>query len=327
MSDLLTQDEIDILLSGVEEGDFDREIEPEAFADEVQPDKQIRSFDFTGREKKVLDCMPVLERVNDRFAAQLRCSLSRLMSCSPEIEIFDIQMQPFSEFVQGLQLQTSITAARFAPLRGRALITMEPCLVFAIVDNYFGGFGQSNGPVDYTQSSPIVTRVIRLVIDMVFKDLKEAWKPVTDLNIDYLGSEINSKHTTIESPSEIGVISTIHIRLNRGEGNLNITLPYSMVEPFKDLPDGNNCGSAENDSDWEKALCHQILRADVGVSGLLAEKTMTLRDVLRIKKGDMLPIEMLETVILSAEGIPIYESKAGISDGHYALRIIDKMGS
>ncbi len=271
--------------------------------------------------------MPTLEMVNERFARFIRISLFNFLRRSAEIFISGIQVQKFSEYIQGLLVPTNLTIVRFNPLRGKALIVIDPRLVFTVVDNFFGGAGQFYNQTEGREFTPTEMRVVRIIIDMIFKDLKEAWKPVMELDFEYVGAEINPRFANIIGPGEIIVISTIHVELEGGGGDVNIAMPYAMLEPIRELLDAISSDSGEVDGGWQAALRGEVLRAEVSVNSLLVEKNMTIREVMRLKKGDVIPIDMPDTVILKAEGIPVFEGKVGISDGNYAIQIIDKVKS
>ena len=331
MSDLLSQAEIDALLNGVSDGDFETEDESafyaEADAKEFHEKGVVREYDFASQERIVRGRMPTLEMVNERFARFIRISLFNFLRRSAEIFISGIQVQKFSEYIQGLLVPTNLTIVRFNPLRGKALIVIDPRLVFTVVDNFFGGAGQFYNQTEGREFTPTEMRVVRIIIDMIFKDLKEAWKPVMELDFEYVGAEINPRFANIIGPGEIIVISTIHVELEGGGGDVNIAMPYAMLEPIRELLDAISSDSGEVDGGWQTALRGEVLRAEVGVNSLLVEKSMTIRDIMRLKKGDVIPFDMPETVILKAEGIPVFEGKVGISDGNYAIQIIDKVRS
>ncbi len=329
MSDLLSQAEIDALLNGVSDGDIETEDEsdfyPEAGTEEFSEKGIVREYDFASQERIVRGRMPTLEMVNERFARFIRISLFNFLRRSAEIFISGIQVQKFSEYIQGLLVPTNLTIVRFNPLRGKALIVIDPRLVFTVVDNFFGGAGQFYNQTEGREFTPTEMRVVRIIIDMIFKDLKEAWKPVMELDFEYVGAEINPRFANIIGPGEIIVISTIHVELEGGGGDVNIAMPYAMLEPIRELLDAISSDSGEVDGGWQDALRAEVLRAEVRINSLLVEKSMTIRDVMRLKKGDVIPIDMPETVILKAEGIPVFEGKVGISDGNYAIQIIDKV--
>jgi flagellar motor switch protein FliM len=244
-ADLLSQDEIDALLHGVDDGDVETEASSEEGA------KGARSYDFTSQERIVRGRMPTLEMVNERFARYFRVSLFNFLRRSAEISVSGIQVQKFSEFIQSLFVPTNLNIVRMSPLRGRALIVMEPRLVFTAVDNFFGGDGQFYNKVEGREFTPTEMRVIRLIMEMIFKDMEEAWKPVMDMTYEYMNSEVNPQFANIVSPSEIVVISTVHVELEGGGGDISIAMPYTMIEPIRELLDAVTSDRGEIDSRWQ----------------------------------------------------------------------------
>lgn len=318
-ADLLSQDEIDALLHGVDDGEVDtRHDEPD-----VSP--AARLYDFTSQERIVRGRMPTLEMVNERFARYFRIALFNFLRRAAEISVSGIQVQKFSEFIQGLFVPTNLNVIRMAPLRGRALIVMEPRLVFTAVDNFFGGGGQFYNKVEGREFTPTEMRIIRLIIDMIFKDLAEAWKPVMDVDFEYLNSEVNPQFANIVSPSEIVVISTIHVELEGGGGDINIAMPYSMIEPIRELLDAVTSDRGEVDGRWQESLRTEIMRSEVTLSSQLIEKEMHISEVIELKKGDVIPIDMPETVLLEVERVPVFRGKLGLSDGNYAIEVLEKV--
>jgi flagellar motor switch protein FliM len=320
-ADLLSQDEIDALLHGVDDGDVETEVEEEVVG-------EVRSYDFTNQERIVRGRMPTLEMINERFARYFRVSLFNFLRRSAEISISGIQVQKFSEYVQSLFVPTNLNIVRFSPLRGRALIVMEPRLVFTAVDNFFGGGGQFYNKVEGREFTPTEMRIIRLIIDMIFKDMTEAWKPVMEINFEYMNSEVNPQFANIVSPTEIVVVSTIHVELEGGGGDIHIAMPYSMIEPIRDLLDaGISSDRGEVDGRWQSSLQNEIMRTEIVLNSFLLEKKLKISDVMAFKAGDVIPVEMPDEVILSAEGVPICRGNIGLSDGNYAIKIIDKINS
>lgn len=317
-ADLLSQDEIDALLHGVDDGDVETE------SDDTSP-RGARPYDFTSQERIVRGRMPTLEMVNERFARYFRIGLFNFLRRSAEISVSGIQVQKFSEFIQGLFVPTNLNVIRMSPLRGRALIVIEPRLVFTAVDNFFGGGGQFYNKVEGREFTPTEMRVIRLIIDMIFKDLTEAWKPVMDVEYEYINSEVNPQFANIVSPSEIVVISTIHVELEGGGGDINITMPYAMVEPIRELLDAVTSDRGEVDGRWQESLRLEVMRSEVTLNSKLVEKEMTISEIVKLKKGDVIPFEMPEIVLLEAESIPVFKGKLGLSDGNYAIQITEKL--
>lgn len=313
--DLLSQEEIEALLHGVDEG----EIETGAGAG-IDP-RMARSYDFTSQNRIVRGRMPALEKINERFARHFRVSLFNFLRRFPEISLTGIQVMRFSEYVQGLSIPTNLNLVRCKPLRGLALFVLDPGLVFTVVDNFFGG-GQFDSKGKEREFTPTEMRVVRLLLELVFKDLKEAWKPVRGIDFEYLNSETNPHFAAIVNPTEIIVVSTVHIELGSGSGDFHMAMPRSMIEPIRELFDvGIRNDREETDGRWRKVLERELLTTDVTVSSTLLEKSLTLGALLKLKTGDVIPVTLPERVVLKAENVPVFMGKVGVSNGHYAIEI------
>jgi len=318
--DLLSQDEIDALLHGVDDGDV------ELAGSETAVDGEARPYDLSSQDRIVRGRMPTLEMVNERFARYFRISLFNFLRRSAEISVSGIQILKFSEYVHSLFVPTNLNLIKFKPLRGTALFVMEPNLIFSIVDSYFGGSGNFYNKVEGRDFTPTEMRVIRMVLDMVFADLKEAWKPVLGVDFEYVNSEVNPQFANIVSPTEVMVVSTIHIETEGGGGDLHLALPYSMIEPIRDLLDaGIQTDQGDTDDRWGRALRSEIETAELEVSAILGEKEMTLKGIYEMEAGDVIPFEVEEIVHLMAEEVPLFRCRLGVSDGKYALQITEKV--
>ena len=328
IADLLSQDEIDALLHGVDDGGIatgaieeDGSI-PKGY--DFNTPEQV-GYDFNSQERIVRGRMPGLDMVNERFARYFRGSLFNFLRRSAEISVSGIQIQKFSEYIQGLPFPANLNIVRLPPLKGRALIVMEPHLVFTAVDNFFGGKGNIYNRMEGREFTPTEMRVIRLIIELLFKDFKEAWKPIIDIEYEYLNAEVNPQFANIVSPSEIVVVSTIHVELNGNGGDISIAIPYSTLEPIRDLLDTVGGDRGEVDSSWQEAFRREILRCDVNINSMLVEKVMTVQEVMGFQIGDVIPIEMPDIVTIQADGIDIFKGKIGLSDGNYAIKVTEKL--
>ncbi|HEB77386.1 MAG TPA: flagellar motor switch protein FliM [Methylothermaceae bacterium] len=320
MDDLLSQDEIDALLHGVDEGVVKTEDEEGNFTAEG-----VQVYDFTSQDRIVRGRMPTLEMVSERFARYFRISLFNLLRRTAEVSFSGVQVIKFSEFIHSLFVPTNLNLIRFKPLRGRALIVLDPTLVFTAVDNYFGGTGQFYNKVEGREFTPTEMRVIQILLDLAFKDLKEAWKPVMEVELEYINSEVNPQFANIVSPSEIIVISTIHIELEGGGGDLHVALPYAMLEPIRELLDSIQSDRGDVDDRWRKALNYEVMGVPIDLYGVLLEKTLTLEQVLNLEPGDVISVDIPEQVTLLAEEIPLFHGRVGVANGNYAVKIEAKV--
>jgi len=215
---------------------------------------------------------------------------------------------------------------RFSPLKGTALITMEARLVFILVDNFFGGDGRFHAKIEGREFTPTERRIVQLLLKIIFEDYKEAWAPVMDVEFEYLDSEVNPAMANIVSPTEVVVINSFHIEVDGGGGDFHITMPYSMIEPIRELLDaGVQSDKQDTDMRWSQALRDEIMDVQVGFDVNVVEHEVTLRDVMGFKAGDIIPIDLPEHIMMRIEGLPTYRCKMGKSRDNLALKISEKI--
>ncbi|ANQ22270.1 flagellar motor switch protein FliM [Vibrio natriegens] len=315
MTDLLSQDEIDALLHGVDDvDDFDDSIDDD-------PGGAV-SFDFSSQDRIVRGRMPTLELINERFARHMRISLFNMLRKTAEVSINGVQMMKFGEYQNTLYVPTSLNMVRFRPLKGTALITMEARLVFILVENFFGGDGRFHAKIEGREFTPTERRIIQLLLKVVFEDYKEAWSPVMGVEFEYLDSEVNPSMANIVSPTEVIVVSSFHIEVDGGGGDFHVVMPYSMVEPIRELLDaGVQSDKMETDVRWSSALREEIMDCPVNFRVNLLEKNISLRDLMELQPGDIIPIEMPEHATMFVEDLPTYRVKMGRADDKLAVQI------
>ncbi|MFT6919669.1 MAG: flagellar motor switch protein FliM [Cognaticolwellia sp.] len=320
MSDLLSQDEIDALLHGVDDVEEDETVKDSANSGEAS------NYDFSSQDRLVRGRMPTLEMINERFARHMRISLFNMMRRTAEVSINGIQMIKFGEYVHTLLVPTSLNMVRFRPLKGTALITMEARLVFILVDNFFGGDGRYHAKIEGREFTPTERRIVQMLLKIIFEDYKVAWSPVMDVSFEYLDSEVNPSMANIVSPTEVVVISSFHIELDGGGGDFHVVLPYAMLEPIRELLDaGLQSDKEDTDMRWSKALRDEIMDVSVEISTKFIEVTLPLQKIMDLKAGDIIPIDMPEHITVLVEKLPSFRAQLGQSRNNLALKIESKI--
>jgi flagellar motor switch protein FliM len=313
VQDLLSQDEIDALLHGVDEGDIDTD-------DDLEADS-VKAYDLTSQDRIVRGRMPTLEMINERFARYTRISMFNMLRRTADVAVGGIQIQKFGEYVHTLYVPTSLNMVKFRPLRGTALIILDARLVFKLVDNFFGGDGR-HAKIEGREFTPTELRVVQMVLEQVFVDLAEAWKAVMPIKFEYVNSEVNPSLANIVSPSEVVVVSTFHVELDGGGGDMHITVPYSMIEPIREVLDsGLQSDSDDVDERWVRALREDVLAAKVDLECDVVRREITLRDIVNLQEGDVIPVEMPEYHVVTANGVPMFRTNLGQHRGNLALKI------
>jgi len=318
-AEILNQEEIDALLKGVDDGAVATTPAPE------EPGK-ARSYDLATQVRLVRGRMPTLEMINDRFARLFRVGLFNMIRRTPEIAVAPVRVQKFTEYTQNLHVPSSLNLIKINPLRGTALLTLDARLVFAMVDNFFGGNGRY-AKIEGREFTQTEGRIVQMVLRQAFADLTEAWSICSPISIEYLNSEINPHFANIVSPSEVVVVTAFKIELEGGGGELHVAMPYAMIEPIRDLLDsGMQSDRMEHDENWGRSLREEIEEAEVELVPVLGHTTLTLGRLVDLKPGDVIPCDFDGEVTLFAEGVPVLRGGYGASRGQQAVKVSQRIG-
>lgn len=312
--DILSQEEVDALLRGVtgEEDDGDEVIDTSA----------VRDYDIGRQERIVRGRMPTLEIINERFARNLRIALFNFMRRNAEISVGPVRVQKYSEFIRNLVVPTNLNLIHMKPLRGTGLFIFDPDFVFLVVDNLFGSDGRYHVRVEGRDFTPTEQRIIQRLLEVVFEEYQKAWKPVFECEFAYVRSEMNTQFANIATPTEVVVAYTFKIELGAGGGDFHVCFPYSMIEPIRDtLYSTMQADRIEADNRWLSLLKRQIQQAEVDLVANLGSTSITLGDILELKTGDVISLDIPEAIIAEVDGVPVLECKYGILNGQYALKV------
>lgn len=316
--DLLSQDEIDALLSGVDSGEVDTDID----APVAESDAQV--YDFTSQDRVVSSRMGALDIVNERFARNMRTSMLGMVRRTTNISPEGVQLTKFGEYSHTLALPSNLNLVQIKPLKGTALIVCNPKLVYSIVECYFGGEGRAPAKVDGREFTNTEMRIMRKFIDVVFHDLAEAWELLLPVEFEYVDAEVNPQFAKIVTPSEVVLVSSFHIELEGGSGQLQIVLPYAMIEPIRELLAAGGAGDGtEKDERWSHILCEEVKTAQVTIEATLTRAQLRLRDVLNFKPGDIFPVDLPQTVVARVDDVPVFRGTYGASRGNVALKVVE----
>ena len=314
-TDFLSQDEVDALLKGVT-GESD---EPEAAEDDGSGP---RLYNLGTQERIVRGRMPTLELINERFARYLRIGLFNYMHRTTEISVGPIRVQKYSEFIRNLVVPTNLNLVAAKPLRGTSLFVIDPNLVFLVVDNMFGGDGRFHTRVEGRDFTSTEQRIIQGLLRVIFSEYARSWKPVYEMSFDYIRSEMNSQFANIATPSEIVISTTFSLEFGGTAADMHICFPYSMIEPIRDLLYSSmQSDQLSVDHRWTVMLRKQLKDAEVEIAAHLGSATVTLGEILKMKAGDIIPIEIGDTIMARVDDIPLMECRYGKQGAQYAIKI------
>ncbi|MFA7350277.1 MAG: flagellar motor switch protein FliM [Methylotenera sp.] len=310
----LSQDEVDALLKGVG-GDSDD--------DKPAGDTEgVRDYNLATQERIVRGRMPTLEIINERFARLVRIELFNFLRRTVEVSVGPVRITKYSDFIRNLVVPTNLNLVSMKPLRGTALMVFDPTLVFLVVDTMFGGDGRFHTRVEGRDFTQTEQRIIQRILNIVFETYAKSWEPVYPVTFEYIRSEMNTQFANIATPNEVVVVTTFNVELGPANGEIHFCMPYSMVEPLRDILSSPLQGEVLGaDKRWVKLMTQQVQAAEIEIVADLAQTKMELGDVLNMKVGDVIPLNIDEAVEAKVDGVPVMLCKYGVFNGQYALRV------
>jgi len=313
---LLSQDEVDALLAGVT-GEADT---PEQSKDDGSG---VRAYDLSSPDRVVRHRMQTLELINERFARRLRGAMLSFMRRNADITVGNLRIMKYSDFERNLPVPSNLNMVALKPLRGASLFTFDPNLVFLVIDSMFGGHGRYNTRVEGRDFTTTEQRIIGRLLEITLESYRSAWENVYPIETEYIRSEMHTKFASISSSNEIVVVSTFQIELGAAGGKLNICLPYSMIEPLRDLLTRPLQEGGANDVDqrWTQQLSREVRAAQVQLIAEFAHIDMNVGELMRLQINDILPLEIPEKVTAHVGGVPVLEAGYGTYNGKMALRV------
>ena len=308
MEKILNQEEIDTLLKGIEGGKVEVTAEP-------KEESKVSPFDFGNQDRMTRGRMPTLEVINDLFARHLRTPLSVTLRKNASIAPGKTLLIKYGEFTRSLPLTCSIQVFKMNPLRGNALLILDPNLVFSFVDIFLGGTGRTNFRVEGRHFTPIETKLIRKVVNIMFVELEKAWSTVHPLSFQYVRSEVNTQFASIAAPTDLVLTISFDLEVEQITGFITLCIPYFSLEPIKGkLHSGYQTEHMEVDQNWIARLAEGLTFGEVEVVVEFARTAVTSQKLLGLKAGDILPLgkEVSEPLMAKIQGVPKFLGRAGV---------------
>lgn len=313
--DFLVQDEIDALLNSVS-GDDDT-------PQQESTNGNVRPYDPRTQHRIIKERLHTLDMINQRFARSFRISLFNLIRRNADITVDPIRFESYSKYSRNVPVPTNINLVSMKPLKGTALFLFPPAMVFMVVDNLFGGDGRflarSEGREFTATELRIIDRLLRLATDAY----AESWASTFSIEIEYIRSEMQSKFANItNSPNEVIVVNTFHLDVGNSSIDFQICFPYTMVEPLRDIL-SNPVDKTQSDADntWNKRMSAELKETAVELVADFVSIPVRINNVLSLKIGDILPIELPTGVSAHINGVPVVECNYGSKNGRRALSV------
>lgn len=320
MNQVLSQSEVDALLAAVNEG----EVGAEAGAG-GDNDKVVAVYDLTSNERSIRQRLPQLDVIYEKFMRSFRVSLSSALRKIAALNHASTEFLKFGEFINTLPMPTCMSVLRFNALRGSAILVIESKLAYALVDSFFGGDDRPYTKIEGKDFTPIELSIVRKVVELAIDDLEEAWKSVEVIDASFVRTEVNPQFVGIVPPTDTVISSIFDVELENANGTITLVIPYSTIEPIKQkLATGFQIESDQADKNlWTKTIEEQLLETDVTIRVDLGETEVLLSDLMRLKPGDVIPLNQDANgeFNVQVEGVNKFKAYYGINHGSVAVQI------
>lgn len=323
MSQVLSQSEVDALLSAVS----DNRVDSDENGGEGNQNGVVQ-YDLANQDRIIRGRMPTLDIIHDRFIRLFRVTLSNSLRKMANLSVNSTGPLKFSEFMNSLPLPSCLNILRLDPLRGAAVMVIESKLLYALVDSFFGGNDVPYTKIEGKDFTQIEIKIARRVVLSAIDDLEKAWEPVYPLKIGYSRTEINPQFVAVVPPSDVVIATTFDVELEKVSGTIKIVIPYSTLEPIKSkLSVGFQSEQLEVDFIWINRVKEQIMQTTANLTVKLGEAQIQVRDLMNLEVGDIIQLNTDATMPLSVmvEGVPKFKGIPGLLRGNRAIRVTESM--
>ncbi len=320
MNQILSQDEVDALLSAVDQGDLG-----DAAASPPAAEKAVARYNFRKPNRVSKDQAKMLQSIHESFARLYTSSLSTLLRGLVELELRSVEQVSYGEFMSSLSQPTCLAIFNMEPLKGGAALEISANILFLLIDRLLGGSGLL--PVRLREFTEVEQGLIERISMRAMTDLQQAWQHVGPLGFRVVQVETNPQFVQLTSPNEVVIVVTFQMKVGDADGQLTLVFPHLLLEPVMSKLNTRrwfaNLQRATTPEEGE-GLRDNVLRLALTIRGVLAEAPLTVRELLELRPGDVLSLQRPATApaVVELEGVPRFTSRPGIAHGRRALQLL-----
>jgi len=311
---ILTQEEIDALLSAMDSGEVDLE-------EEATPEAEIVPYNLTSQNIMLRDQFYALEEVYDKFARVLDMALSASLQRSLEVEFVSTEMVKYTECISAFSNPTSFTIFNMEPLIGSAMLAIEPRLVYSLIDCMFGGDGK---PTERMKEFTLIEqRMMRKFAIEVLDSLQKAWKIIDPVKTVLKKTETKPEFVHLATPSDLMVVIVFAVKGEEFSGNIHICIPYLMLEPIKDRLSSKYLRGKDQEHNWSEQLERLLQSTPVNIIVELGISMRSVKELLDLQVDDVLQLNTgpEDLITLTVDHVPKFLGFPGIIKGNRAVEI------
>ncbi|USK61217.1 flagellar motor switch protein FliM [Peribacillus asahii] len=319
--EILSQSEIDALLSALSTGEMDAE---ELKKEEVE--KRVKVYDFKRALRFSKDQIRSLTRIHENFARLLTTYFSAQLRTYIHIAVASVDQLPYEEFVRSIPKMTILNVYEVPPLDGHIILEVNPNIAYAMMDRVLGGRGESVNKVD--NLTEIETKIMTSLFEKAFENLQEAWSTIVDIDPIMTDFEVNPQFLQLVSPNDTVIVISLNIQVGDTTGMINMCIPHVVLEPI--IPNLSahywmQTSQKERSPEEMAMLEKRITHSEMIVAAELGETSITIHDFLQLDVGDVIelsqPIDAPLTVKIG--DVPKFYGQPGKVGKKLAIQILD----
>jgi flagellar motor switch protein FliM len=319
-NNLLSPEELSALAEGVSDGSI-------AVDTGYNTAARVKKHDLASEDSSLGVNIASIDMINERFIRLFRLSLMEVLRSSPKVNPTKVQIVRFGDYLKDLKAPLSVNVVRMNPLRGYSIVVIDPTIVFSSLDSFFGGFGQGSvGQLSPGRMfTPMEMRIINMILDVIFRTLKEAWLPLMTLDFELVSSEINPQFAQIADENDLVILSRFETETNtQNSGFVDMVYPYSSLKPVRELLRSRvqtGDGNEESDKQWHDNLENAVGSACLQANVILGSINTTLKVLESMQAGDILHFKKPDFASLQPNGIPAFDVHVGTLGVQTAVQI------
>jgi flagellar motor switch protein FliM len=324
MNEVLSQDEIDQLLTAISSGDT----EPEDFRP-VNDTRKIKIYDFKRPDKFSKEQIRTVSMMHETFARLTTTSLSAQLRTMVHVHVASVDQLTYEEFLRSIPTPTTLAVINMDPLKGNAVLEIDPAVTFSIIDRLFGGTGA--GTKVQRDLTDIESSVMEGIIVRILANMREAWTQVIDLRPRLGQIETNSQFAQIVPPSEMVVLVTLETKVAEEEGMMNFCIPYMTIEPIISKLSSQFWFSSvrrSSTTQYMDVLKDKLSTVDMDVVAEVGTIQLPIRDVLNLRIGDVVRLSNVrigDPLVLSVGNQKKFLCQPGVIGKKMAVQVIKKL--
>ncbi|WP_186577463.1 flagellar motor switch protein FliM [Aquibacillus kalidii] len=322
--EVLSQNEIDALLSALSSGEMDaNQLKQE------EKDKKVRVYDFKRALRFSKDQIRSISRIHENFARLLTTYFSAQLRTYVHISVASVDQIPYEEFIRSIPTMTILNVYSVTPLEGRIIFEFNPNIAYAMLDRMLGGKGSSINKVE--NLTEIETTLMSQLFEKALDNLQEAWRSVVEIDPMLEDFEVNPQFLQLVSPNETVVVVSLNTTIGESSGMINICIPHVVLEPIIPKLSVHYWMQTENakESNPEEFedLSKNLEKAVIDLTVNLGETTITLDDLLNLNRDDVILLDksIEDPLHLLVDKEPMFHVQPGKKKHKLAVQVIEEI--